>query len=87
MRERVTVVEGGQTQIMDTLRRMETLMTARAAPAAPAQDTLTLALHNLADGLRAQTTQKSAGGGNMILVALALVGMGAIGFVLAGILT
>ena len=87
LRERVTVVEGGQTQIMDTLRRMETLLTARPAQAAPAQDSLTLAFHNLADSFRAAQAQKPAGGGNMILVALALVGMGAIGFVIAGILT
>lgn len=77
VRERVTALEGNQTQVMNVLSRIETTLNARP-PAAPVQQetAAALALHRALDAL---DRHKSGGGTNPVMLFLSGLGLLALG--------
>ncbi len=84
LRERVTVLEGGQANIIQTLNRIEARQLTSSQPPPAAHDSTLLALHDLAKSMRDTTASKS-GGSHPMLTAFAMIGalaLGALGVLL-----
>ncbi len=82
LRERVTELAGNQTQITDSLRRIETMLTARpVTPAAPVQQetAAALALHRALDAL----DRNKGGNTNPVTLVLSWLGLLAVGGAIA----
>lgn len=80
MRERVTALEGHQTQVMAILSRIETTLTARPViPPAPVQQetAAALALHRALDAF--DRNNKQGGSANPVLLFFASIGFVALG--------
>lgn len=83
LRERVTELAGAQTQTLDSLRRIETILTSRPVTPAPAQETAMAAvLHRALDAADKRTPSS---GTHPILNALAMVGALAIAGVIVAL--
>jgi hypothetical protein len=79
LRERVTVLEGGQVNITQALNRIEARQLTQQAPVQQ-HDSVILAVHDLAKSVR---ESRGNGGqlGSIILITLALIGVGVTAFV------
>ena len=77
VRERVTALEGNQTQVMNVLSRIETTLNARPVAAAPVQQetAAALALHRALDAFDRNKTS----GTSPFILTLAIIGAIALG--------
>lgn len=80
LRERVTVLEGGQANIIQALNRIEARqLTVTAVP--PQQETAAaLALHRALDAWDKRANNSGHGTGQSVLIVLALLGVGVTAF-------
>lgn len=76
LRERVTVLEGGQVNITQALNRIEARQLTQQAPAPSHHDSVILAVHDLAKSVRERQTGGGVGVGTMILVGFGMFGVG-----------
>lgn len=75
LRERVTVLEGGQANIIQSLNRIESRQLISTAPPPTQHDSVILAVHDLAKSVR----ESRSGGGNLgtiLLIGFAMFGVG-----------
>lgn len=75
LRERVTVLEGGQANIIQALNRIEARQLTLAPHQAPQETAAALALHRALDAFD-KNKGANGNGGNMILTVLAMIGVG-----------
>lgn len=80
LRERVTVLEGGQANIIQMLNRIETRQLASSVtPAQPPVDHIALIVQRAMDSM--ERKQSGNGIGHSILITLAIIGVGVTAFV------
>jgi hypothetical protein len=82
LRERVTVLEGGQVSITQALNRIEARQLTQQAPHAPQETAAALALHRALDALDGNKRTGGNSVGQIILITLALIGVGVTAFVI-----
>lgn len=81
LRERVTVLEGGQVSITQALNRIEARQLTQQAPHQPQETAAALALHRALDAFdKRGGTSGNISLGQIILIILAIAGAAAIAF-------